>query len=290
MNADPIRKIGELKNNRRVRKGMFVLPSLFTAGNMAAGYFAITQSILAVQGEVRHFDYAAMAIGIAVVCDGLDGFIARMTNTSSEFGRELDSLADVITFGVAPAILAFMWGVQYTNDPLGDADLRTKLVSLGGMICFLFLAASASRLARFNIQKDPKPSNPGRPGRKYFVGMPTPAGAGVIAAVVHFAAGEPLREWWATASWVWLVFATGYLEVTTWRYYKLGDFVLRRQRSFTSFILVLGIFASIYYFSRPFLFLLALGYMLSGVLARLMYALRRPAPPAAPPPAEIRPV
>ena len=288
MNADPIRKIGELRHHRRVRKGMFVLPSLFTAGNMAAGYFAITQTILGIQGDFRHFDYAAIAIGFAVLFDGLDGRIARMTNTSSDFGRELDSLADVITFGVAPSILAFLWGVQYTSEPMGETELRAKLVRLGGLICFLFLAASASRLARFNIQKDPKPSNPGRPGRKYFVGMPTPAGAGLIAAVVHFAAGEPLQEWWATIVWVSLVFATGYLEVSTWRFYSFKDIDLQRQHPFVFFILLIGLIAAIISFSGPVLFAIAIAYTLSGVLARLTYAIRRSSPP--PPPAEMKPV
>src|SRR5205823_4715947 len=94
------------QQRRRMRKGMYLLPSLFTAANIAAGYYAIAQTMLGDAQNSWHFDHAAMAIGVAVVADGLDGRIARMTNTTSDFGRELDSLADVITFGVAPAILA----------------------------------------------------------------------------------------------------------------------------------------------------------------------------------------
>jgi len=102
-----------LAQRRRMRKGMYILPSLFTAVNIGAGYYAISQTLQAWNGpgqpaETWHFDIAAKAIGFAVVADGLDGRIARMTNTTSDFGRELDSLADVITFGVAPAILAWM--------------------------------------------------------------------------------------------------------------------------------------------------------------------------------------
>ena len=94
----------------KLRKGMYILPSLFTTANIAAGFYAILQTVHGVSGEPWHLDFAAMAIGFAVLFDGLDGRIARMTHTDSDFGRELDSLADVITFGVAPALLAWMWG------------------------------------------------------------------------------------------------------------------------------------------------------------------------------------
>src|SRR5882672_2766514 len=98
----------EDRRPRRQRKGMYILPSLFTMANLAAGYYAILQVMHGTVAEPWHFDFAAKAIGFAVLFDGLDGRIARLTNTSSDFGRELDSLADVITFGVAPALLAFM--------------------------------------------------------------------------------------------------------------------------------------------------------------------------------------
>src|SRR5271155_4084340 len=100
------------KMRRQPSRGMYVLPSLFTAGNMAAGYYAITQSIQGWMADQRYFGRAALALGIAVLFDGLDGIIARMTNTTSDFGRELDSLADVITFGVAPSLLAYIWGFR----------------------------------------------------------------------------------------------------------------------------------------------------------------------------------
>ena len=108
-----------------------------------------------------------------------------MTNTASDFGRELDSLADVITFGVAPSLLAFVWGFHFLPDTI-NPQLRQHLTQAGAFICFLFLIGGASRLARFNISHDPKPRNPGRPDRKYFVGMPIPAAAGLLAATVHF--------------------------------------------------------------------------------------------------------
>src|ERR1700677_4927431 len=124
---------------------MFLLPSLFTCGNIAAGFFSITETIRSISGDTHtHLDWAAIAILFAIPFDALDGRIARMTNTTSEFGKELDSLADVITFGVAPSILAFSWGfhmLPVTMDPW----VREKLIQLGGFICFLFLICGASR-------------------------------------------------------------------------------------------------------------------------------------------------
>ncbi len=152
----------------KLRKGMYILPSLFTTANIAAGFYAILQTVHGSAGEAWHLDFAAKAIGFAVLFDGLDGRIARMTNTASDFGKELDSLADVITFGVAPALLAWMWGFHLLPAVI-DPDLRLKATELGSIACFAFLMAGASRLARFNIAKNPEPSNPGRPGKKYFV-------------------------------------------------------------------------------------------------------------------------
>lgn len=271
----PLRRIDDLKQNQRVRKGLFVLPSLFTAANIAAGYYAISQSILAVNGEHWHFDMAARAIGFAVIFDGLDGRIARLTNSTSEFGKELDSLADVITFGVAPAVLAFMWGVNFTSIPFENWEARVKLIQISGFITFLFLVACASRLARFNVQANPQPSNPGRPGRKYFVGMPTPAGAGVIAAVVHLSKGDPLRVWWHSAIWVALVFVIGYLMVSTWRYYSFKDIDFKKMKPYTSFVLIASLVFLIWQFSHQVLFLMAMTYLLSGVLARLSFVFRQ---------------
>src|SRR5271165_2688095 len=173
--------------SRTARKGLYVLPSLFTAANLAAGYYAISQAIQGTTADPVHFDHAAKAIGFAILFDGLDGRIARMTNTASAFGRELDSLADVIAFGIAPAILAWLWGFR-ALPLMDDYEFRSQVVQFGAVVTFIFLMAGAARLARFNIQTNPQPSNPGRPGKKYFVGMPIPAGAGVVAALVHLVA------------------------------------------------------------------------------------------------------
>lgn len=283
--AGPLRRRDDVPdqrpNHRRFRKGMYILPSLFTSLNIAAGYYAISQTISGTVAEPWHFDLAAKAIGFAILFDGLDGRIARMTNTTSDFGRELDSLADVITFGLAPAVLAWMWGFRLLPTTIYP-DLRTRLIQLGAVCTFLFLIAGAARLARFNIQKNPQPSNPGRPGKKYFVGMPIPAGAGVIAAVVHFAEGAPLITWWESAIWIVFVFAAGFLMVSTWRFYSFKDIDLRHRHPFQIIILLGALIAAIWVFSQYVLFFLALAYMLSGVFARLLYVFRRPSPPAPP--------
>jgi CDP-diacylglycerol---serine O-phosphatidyltransferase len=267
---------------RRLRKGMYILPSLFTMANLAAGYYAILQVMHGSIGEAWHFDFAAKAIGFAVLFDGLDGRIARMTKTSSDFGKELDSLADVITFGVAPALLAFMWGVHLLP-PLANPEFRSKLGQFGAIASFLFLVAGASRLARFNIMVNPQPSNPGRPDKKYFVGMPIPAGAGVIAAVVHFTSGDPLVSPWMAITWLLLVLAVGYLMVSTWRFYSFKEIHFNSRQPFRIMLLLAVIFVSIWFYSRWVLFGIALIYMFSGVLWRLQWIIRRrPRPPAPP--------
>jgi CDP-diacylglycerol--serine O-phosphatidyltransferase len=276
------RRRKEDQQPRKQRKGMYILPSLFTTANIALGYYAILQIVHASLAEPWHLDNAAKAIGVAFICDGLDGRIARMTHTSSDFGRELDSLADVITFGVAPALLAWMWGFRLLPTA-GNAELHTKIIQFGAIASFLFLIAGASRLARFNIQVNPQPSNPGRPGKKYFVGMPIPAGAGVIAAVVHFSEGQPVTSTLTAATWILMVIAVSYLMVSTWRFYSFKDLDLRSRQPFRLIILFGGLFALIWFFSQQMLFALALLYMASGVFWRLQWIFRRrdtPPPPA----------
>ncbi len=272
----------------KLRKGMYILPSLFTTANIAAGFYAILQTVHGSVEEPWHLDFAAMAIGFAVLFDGLDGRIARLTNTASDFGRELDSLADVIAFGVAPALLAWMWGFHLLPLVIAPA-LRQKITELGSVACFAFLMAGASRLARFNITKNPEPSNPGRPGKKYFVGMPIPAGAGVIAAIVHYSGGSPVNSWWTAMSWLLMVVVVGYLMVSTWRFYSFKDIDFRSRRPFRLIVIFGIVGASIWFFSRPALFAIAILYMASGVLWRLQWLFRRKTPPAPPPYPEVTP-
>jgi len=273
--AQVLRRRREDQPHRRLRKGMYILPSLFTTANIALGYYAILQVTHGTAQDPSHFDNAAKAIGFAVLFDGLDGRIARMTHTSSDFGRELDSLADVVTFGVAPALLAWVWGFRQLPAFLGSSELTGKLIQLGAIASFLFLMAGASRLARFNITSNPQPSNPGRPGKKYFVGMPIPAGAGVIAAVVHFSEGDPIASVWSCVTWMLIIVAAGYLMVSTWRFYSFKDIDFRSRQPFRLIILFGALFAGIWFFSRYLLFVLALTYMASGVVWRLLWIFRR---------------
>ena len=261
----------------KLRKGMYLLPSLFTTANIAAGFYAILQTVHGASGDAWHLDFAAKAIGFAVLFDGLDG----MTHTSSDFGRELDSLADVIAFGVAPALLAWMWGFHLLPMIIAP-DLRLKITELGSVACFAFLMAGASRLARFNIAKNPQPSNPGRPGKKYFVGMPIPAGAGVIAAIVHYSGGAPVTSWWTAMIWLMMVVVVGYLMVSTWRFYSFKDIDFRSRHPFRLIILIAVLIALIWHFSRQILFAIAVLYMASGVLWRLQWIFHRKTPPAPP--------
>src|SRR6185312_16165720 len=259
---------------RQPSRGMYVLPSLFTAGNIAAGYYAITQSIQGSVTEPGHFDRAALAIGFAILFDGLDGRIARMTNTTSDFGKELDSLADVITFGVAPSLLAYIWGFRMPP-AMANPALREQILHLGVFVCFVFLICGACRLARFNISINPQPRNPGRPGRKYFVGMPIPAGAGVIAAVIHFEAGSPVHNVWLSAVWIALVAFTGFLMVSSWRFWSGKEIDFSSRRPGRLLVLLMVLLAIIFEWHQYALIVLAMIYLVSGVAARLAYSWSR---------------
>lgn len=256
-------------------RGMYLLPSLFTAGNIGAGYFSITQTITALTGSAQtHLDWAAIAILFAMPFDALDGRIARMTDTCSEFGKELDSLADVITFGVAPSLLAFVWGFHFLPDSV-NAQLRMHLVQAGAFVCFLFLLSGASRLARFNISANPQPRNPGRPDRKYFVGMPIPAAAWLLAATVHLCFGLPVEAWWFAIVWLCLVGLAGFLMISTWRFWS-GKEINFSRRYPAPLLVLLAIVAYVALrYSQVVLFVAALAYMFSGIWARAAYSWSR---------------
>jgi len=260
------------------RRAAYALPTLLTAGNVFMGFVAIMKSIQgAVSGSAGslganpHFSLAAVVIGVAVVLDGLDGRIARWTNTASDFGRELDSLADVITFGIAPAVLAFCWGVQFTVPPL----FRQHLLSLGYFLSFLFLLCGAARLARFNIQKNPVPKNPGRPDRRYFVGLPIPAAAAIVAAVVYMSDGSPLEYWPFTLGWLALLAALSFLMVSTWRYPSFKDIQLLRPRSPLILISWGALIYLIWHYPQPMLLAMSSTYVASGIIIRFGGILRR---------------
>ncbi len=278
--------------DRRPRKAAYALPSLFTAGNLFLGFLATVKAfqgaMLATRGDLGHnphFAAAAVMIGVAVFLDGLDGRIARMTNTVSDFGRELDSLADVITFGVAPAMLAWVFGFQFLSADL-DPKVREQLLGVGMFVVFLFLMCGASRLARFNIQEDPKPKNPGRPGRKYFVGLPIPAAAAMVAAVVYAADSSPLEWWIFSVLWIAGLALLSFLMVSTWRYRSFKDFNLLRPRSPKSVVMLASLIYLIWNYSQPVLLAMALMYTGSGIVIRLGGLLRRRGHTAEPPPVQ----
>lgn len=275
---------------RRPPRAAYALPTLFTAGNVFLGYLAILRCIQAVLNVGRNmplateqFVVAAKCIGIAIALDGLDGRIARMTHTTSEFGREMDSLADVVSFGLAPAVLAYTWGVQ-SVDWGGAPAFTDHLHRAGTFLAFLFLICGAARLARFNVQKNPRPKNPGRPYRKYFVGLPIPAGAGLIASVVFFADGYPVTYWAEAILWMATLGGLGFLMVCTWRYYAFKDNTLLRPRSPLTIIPLAILIFLVWNWAQPVLLLLALGYALSGPLIRIGGLLRRLTGRAATPP------
>ncbi len=268
---------------RRPRRAAYALPTLFTAGNIYMGFLSIMKAFegarfASLPGNLEvpnpHFDLSALLIGMAVVCDGLDGRIARMTNTVTEFGREMDSLADVITFCLAPAVLAFAWGVNFV-DPAGLPFDRGQLLRAGYFIGFLFLLCGAMRLARFNVQTNPVPKNPGRPDRKYFVGLPTPPSAGLLAAVVYSLDGVPLQHWTYTIGWITLVLMLSFLMVSTWRYRSFKDLNLLQPRSPISFVALGSLIFAIWNYSKVVLFAIAISYAVSGILVRIGGILKR---------------
>jgi CDP-diacylglycerol--serine O-phosphatidyltransferase len=247
---------------RKLRRGVYLLPSLFTMANMFCGYACI---VFAMRGE---FATAAPFIGFAIVLDMLDGRIARLTGATSEFGIEFDSLADVISFGVAPSILAFAWGLH----PLGR---------LGWAAAFIFAAAAAVRLARFNIQT-------GSVDKRYFVGMPSPAAAAIPASTV-FAYPIGFHTYGEALPALAMVIVPALLMVSTVRFRSFKTFDLQSRRSYAVLIVVAIALALLV--SHPQIVLVAIAYLylLSAFIGMVLHRFQRrahepvPAEPAAPP-------
>jgi CDP-diacylglycerol--serine O-phosphatidyltransferase len=250
----PRRRRGD-QERRRFRRGVYLLPSMFTMANMFCGYACIVYSM---RGE---FATAAPFIGLAIVLDMLDGRIARLTGTTSAFGLEFDSLADAISFGVAPAILAFSWGLQ----PLGR---------LGWAVGFLFVAAAAVRLARFNIQT-------GSVDKRYFVGMPSPAAAGIPAATVY-AYPWGVQTYPEALLVLLMVIVPALLMVSTIRFRSFKSFDLQARRSYPVLILVAVGLALLAAQGEIVLLVLAYGYLSSAFIGMAWHRLQRRPPEAAP--------
>lgn len=264
-----------------IRRGIYILPSIFTVGTLVCGYYAILSTLKGSQLvsagadlalSMVAFDAAAQAIGWAILFDGFDGRIARLTNSSSDFGREFDSLADVITFGVAPAFLAYAWGIRMVETASATQSLQ-HLRSAGWIITFMFVICGAARLARFNIDSS-KPSG----DRRYFIGLPIPAAAGIVAAIVHWAK-DPVADWTLGVAWLSVIGVVALLMVSRVRYFSFKAIDLRRRRPYLTIIVIGLIVWAIWAFSEYVLLAIALTYGLSGPLGRILSRIR-PQPPA----------
>jgi CDP-diacylglycerol--serine O-phosphatidyltransferase len=267
------RKTGEFVRGGKEKKplrGLSILPSLFTIGNIFCAYYSVMSTL---NGK---YDQAALAIGAGYVLDGLDGRVARVTGTSTEFGAQLDSLADVLTFGIAPAILAFSWGIEWMsgNPELHNIQLNPyeqHIRSGGWIVTFAFVICGALRLARFNVQAQ-KPVDPA--AKRYFVGLPIPAGAGLIASVVHFAK-DPISSPGSSLLWCVLIGVTAFLMISTIRYHNfkhLGIFSRRPRVVLVTAALLIGL---IFRYSEVMLLLLAVTYVSSGPLGKLHSMVRK---------------
>jgi CDP-diacylglycerol--serine O-phosphatidyltransferase len=255
------------RRNHKLRHGVYLLPSFFTVLNLLCGYYAILETL---RGGAGNMDHAALAILLAILFDAMDGPVARLTGTNSEFGKQFDSLADVVSFGIAPAFLAFGWGVRGVM--LSQSPAAPHVVQLGWLASFAFVVFCAWRLARYNI---------GLAGAsRYFIGLQTPAAAGVIAVFVH-AMWNPIEDWRKSLVWSALVIFLGLLMASKVRYYKISLDWGRRQPSLAVVLMAL-IAASVLMYSEATLLALAVVYLLHGIVLEVLRKVRRrPASPAA---------
>lgn len=238
---------------RRFQRGVYLLPSMLTVGNMFCGWACV---VYAMRGD---YATAAPFIAFAMVLDTLDGRIARMTGATSDFGVEIDSLADVISFGVAPAVLAFAWGLE----PLGR---------LGWAVGFLYITAAAVRLARYNIQ--------GKGGdKRYFLGLPSPAAAGVVASTV-FAYPTVLTEMPEALVALAVMAIPAALMVSRLKFRSFSAVTPGRRHSYLTLLVIAGVVAAIAIHPQVVLVLMAYSYLLSGPIGLALTRGRRRHPPA----------
>jgi len=287
------------------RKGVFVIPSLLTTANIFCGFYSVMESLAgikalalvpigrvlsidyvldpnsgALSSATEHFDRAAIVIGFAALFDLLDGRVARMTNATSEFGLELDSIADVISFGIAPALLAFAWGYGQVPD----------LHNVGWAASFLFVICGALRLARFNVQaRRPHPNSPPKNpkvDKKAFVGMPIPVGATMIASIVHFApkpiAYVPETHLWSlwispkvySTALLVLVICLAFLMISTLRYSSLKNVGVGNRNPRILIIGLALLVILIWFYSQWGLLIISTVYVSHGIVAKLWSLLK----------------
>jgi CDP-diacylglycerol--serine O-phosphatidyltransferase len=235
----PLRRRKEDRPHR-FKRGVFLLPSLLTVGNLFCGYACVVYST---RGD---FDTAALFIGVAMVLDNLDGLIARLTNSSTAFGVQLDSLADMVSFGLAPAVLAFTWGLW-------------PLKRLGWAAGFIYVTATAMRLARFNIQTTVVTD------KRYFVGMPSPPAAAIIASTVYlYPYGLQERE--AALPALAMVLVPAFLMVSTFRFRSIKAIDVGWHRSYLLLFLSAVALALIATHPRIALVVLSYTYLVSAFI------------------------
>lgn len=242
-----------------LRRGIYIIPTLFTVGNMLAGFTSILFSL---NGRI---ETAAWLILLAGILDGLDGRVARLAKVTSEFGKEYDSLADVVSFGVAPAVLVYQWGLW-------------GMGRWGWMAGFLFLVAGSVRLARFNVKSAGEDSS-------RFTGLPIPGGAGALTMMVLVTPEPVVNRPVTIAVWAF-VLTISFLMVSTVPYRSYKDLNLRRRFPATAFFLMAVVLAVIAVWPVPTLAALAVVYLLSGLIESLR---RKPARADAPPPPKETP-
>lgn len=249
----------ESRMRQHRRRAVFLLPSAFTIANIFFGFFAV---ILALRGR---FFWAAGCILIAAVVDNLDGRIARMTGTESDFGREFDSLADVMTFGATPGLVAYLWGLSVWT-------------RLGWLVPLYFVVCCATRLARFNVQTV-------RADKRFFVGLPCPAAGGGIACILLAAPQAEGRRWLLVAMAAALLLL-GSLMVSTFRYRSFKSLDFKRPHSYRVALPLAAMILLLALYPEAFLPVMAGAYAISGPLVWLAHrvGLGRPTPPIAPPP------
>jgi CDP-diacylglycerol--serine O-phosphatidyltransferase len=224
---------------KRLRRGAYMLPSMLTIGNILMGFYAM---ICGLRGD---FQRAALLIFAAALLDALDGRLARLTGTESAFGREFDSLADVLTFGATPAVLTYLWG-------LGD------LGRIGWLVPLCYLVCTAARLARFNVQSKPVDS-------RYFVGLPTPAAACALGSILFFAPTGPYWRWGALILVLALLFLGG-LMLSTFRYWSAKRIDLRQRWSYRMIFPAAALVLVVAYHPPAFFLALAVIYIFSAPL------------------------
>jgi CDP-diacylglycerol--serine O-phosphatidyltransferase len=292
----------ELRERKGIRRGLYLLPSAFTAANIGMGYFAVMATLRGFQllggggGEefvraaTAQFDNASRAIGWAILFDTLDGRIARLTKTTTEIGIQLDSIADVLTFGIAPAALIYAWGYGSAFGEISGLhrlDWGSQLDKLGWFLSFMFLICGAFRLARFNVQASrPRTLAEGtaKVDKKNFIGLPIPMAAGLLAATVHFSP-RPLISYGNYWSVVYsgmvmaLVAVLAALMVSTLRYSSFKTVGAGKRSTIKAMPWVAAVGMLIWLFSRYVLLAIIAAYVIHGPLSRLasLFQARRPA-------------